>query len=241
VNCRPTRKRPRGGWRCPSPMTGATACSSTHCAWTSKAGLSSRRPWAHWPHLDPPMGSRTGAGRTGDAPTRWSSWSAEPCPARTGCPRRPRRSCSSPWTWTTWLPGSAPPPRSGPPTPGRFWPPRRCAESAVTRAFSRPSWADQDTSWTLATPPAGSPPAKPRRCGCETGTARSPAAGCPRNGATDITSATTPTAATNLGNATLLCGYHHRWVHDHRLTATISPEGKVAWDLTPGSYDRERR
>ena len=46
---------------------------------------------------------------------------------------------------------------------------------------------------------------------------------------------------TNLGNATLLCGYHHRWVHDHRLTATLSPEGKVAWDLTPGSYDRERR
>jgi hypothetical protein len=138
--------------------------------------------------------------------------------------------------------GSAPPPRSGPPTPGRFWPPRRCAESAVTRAFSPPSWADQDTSWTLATPPAGSPPAKPRRCGCETGTARSPAAGCPRNGATDITSATTPTAAPRIwGNATLLCGYHHRWVHDHRLTATLRPEGKVAWDLTPGSYDRERR
>ena len=46
---------------------------------------------------------------------------------------------------------------------------------------------------------------------------------------------------TDMGNATLLCGYHHRWVHDHRLTATIRPEGEVVWDLTPGSYDRRRR
>jgi hypothetical protein len=46
---------------------------------------------------------------------------------------------------------------------------------------------------------------------------------------------------TDLSNATLLCGYHHRWVHDHRLTASIGPDGQVAWDLTPGSYDRHRR
>ena len=45
----------------------------------------------------------------------------------------------------------------------------------------------------------------------------------------------------DLGNATLLCGYHHRWVHDHRLAATINREGRVVWDLTPGSYDQTRR
>jgi hypothetical protein len=42
----------------------------------------------------------------------------------------------------------------------------------------------------------------------------------------------------DLGNATLLCGYHHRWVHDHHLAATINHEGRVVWDLTPGSYDQ---
>ena len=45
----------------------------------------------------------------------------------------------------------------------------------------------------------------------------------------------------DLGNATLLCGYHHRWVHDHRLTATLTAEGRVLWDLTPGSYDQALR
>ena len=45
----------------------------------------------------------------------------------------------------------------------------------------------------------------------------------------------------DLGNATLLCGYHHRWVHDHRLAATINHEGRVVWDLTPGSYDQAHR
>ncbi len=45
----------------------------------------------------------------------------------------------------------------------------------------------------------------------------------------------------DLGNATLLCGYHHRWVHDHRLTASITDEGRVVWDLTPGSYDEKLR
>jgi hypothetical protein len=45
----------------------------------------------------------------------------------------------------------------------------------------------------------------------------------------------------DLGNATLLCGHHHRWVHDHRLAATINREGRVVWDLAPGSYDQTRR
>ena len=44
---------------------------------------------------------------------------------------------------------------------------------------------------------------------------------------------------TDLANAALLCGWHHRWVHQHRLAGHISPgTGRVDWDLTPGSYDQ---
>jgi hypothetical protein len=41
----------------------------------------------------------------------------------------------------------------------------------------------------------------------------------------------------DLANATLLCGYHHKWVHDQRLVATLTKDGRVVWDLTRGSYD----
>ncbi|MFW5469243.1 DUF222 domain-containing protein [Knoellia sp. CPCC 206435] len=46
----------------------------------------------------------------------------------------------------------------------------------------------------------------------------------------------------DLDNAALLCQRHHTLVHDRRLVATVHPPGAdgraVAWDLTPGSYDR---
>ncbi|MEP6629631.1 MAG: DUF222 domain-containing protein, partial [Lapillicoccus sp.] len=42
---------------------------------------------------------------------------------------------------------------------------------------------------------------------------------------------------TDLTNAALLCGRHHTIVHRDRLTATLTAVG-VAWDRTPGSYDR---
>ena len=46
---------------------------------------------------------------------------------------------------------------------------------------------------------------------------------------------------TDLDNGVLLCGYHHRWVHDRRLMGHLTPDGRVVWDLTPGSYDTRRR
>ena len=42
---------------------------------------------------------------------------------------------------------------------------------------------------------------------------------------------------TDLENGALLCGRHHTVVHRDRLMATVSAQG-VAWDRTPGSYDR---
>ncbi len=41
---------------------------------------------------------------------------------------------------------------------------------------------------------------------------------------------------TDLAHAALLCGYHHTWVHRHRLAGRVH-DGNVTWDLTPGSYD----
>ena len=46
---------------------------------------------------------------------------------------------------------------------------------------------------------------------------------------------------TDLDNGVLLCGYHHRWVHDRRLMGHLTRNGRVVWDLTPGSYDTRRR
>ncbi len=33
-----------------------------------------------------------------------------------------------------------------------------------------------------------------------------------------------------------MCGYHHRWVHIHRLSGRVV-NGQVRWDLAEGSYD----
>lgn len=41
---------------------------------------------------------------------------------------------------------------------------------------------------------------------------------------------------TDLEFGALLCGYHHTWVHRHRLAGRVVG-GQVVWDLTPGSYD----
>jgi hypothetical protein len=43
-----------------------------------------------------------------------------------------------------------------------------------------------------------------------------------------------PTATSN---AALLCGRHHTVVHHQRLHGTVTPQG-VAWNRSPGSYDR---
>ncbi len=45
---------------------------------------------------------------------------------------------------------------------------------------------------------------------------------------------------TNLDHAALLCGYHHTWVHRHRLAGRVH-DGHVTWDLTPGSYEHYLR
>lgn len=46
----------------------------------------------------------------------------------------------------------------------------------------------------------------------------------------------------DLDNAALLCQRHHTLVHDRRLIASVTAPDEhgraVAWDLTPGSYDR---
>ena len=41
---------------------------------------------------------------------------------------------------------------------------------------------------------------------------------------------------TDLAYAALLCGYHHHWVHLHRLAGRVV-DGQVGWDLAEGSYD----
>ena len=41
---------------------------------------------------------------------------------------------------------------------------------------------------------------------------------------------------TDLQHAALLCGYHHHWVHIHRLAGRVV-DGHVSWDLAAGSYD----
>lgn len=42
--------------------------------------------------------------------------------------------------------------------------------------------------------------------------------------------------ASDLSNAGLLCGWHHRLVHRRRYAAHVTTDG-VTWDLTRGSYD----
>lgn len=45
---------------------------------------------------------------------------------------------------------------------------------------------------------------------------------------------------TEIGNAALLCGYHHSWVHTKRVAGLLVVDPgrgeRVEWDLRPGSY-----
>ena len=124
--------------------------------------------------------------------------------------------------------------------------PETLRRMACRRQVSSPSsWADLRTSSTWAGRAAvPSRPPRSRRSGYATAPARFPAVGCPPDAADAPPRPDTgpavarPTSATRPSCAVPTSP---RWVHDHRLTATLTAEGRVLWDLTPGSYDQALR